>query len=200
MDPRPIEQQLSTAEAKRFRRIQQDFKAIRPGGRSASFFIAEISRSIDAGLLLSAIILSGTLLELWFRDLLVIQVSKRNAAITGRADLIIIDKEIEGAGGADRGHEFSKIVDDLCRYGVIDSAEKVELNNFYRSIRVPFHHGLSGRLVSHSVLGDDEDMTLFLDELINDPNSRSRQLEDFVDNMAVDILDGVVKFLANHPL
>lgn len=198
--PRPIEQQIRHAKAKRFRRIQQDFNAVRPGGRSASFFIAEISRSIDAGLLLSAIVLSTTLLELWLRELLGNQVSSRNAIITGQASPARIDRELEGSDEIGRGHMFAEIADDLYRYGVINLREINWLNSFYRSIRVPFHHGLTGRLVYREVMGGDEETASVLDELLNDPKNRSRQLEDFVDDRAGDILDGVVKFLLNHPL
>ena len=207
--PRSLEEQLEAPAALRIREIQDRLQNIRPSVHSASYFVSEISRSINAGLLLSAVVLSATLLEVWLRALLVNQIS----VTTGRVDFAKIDRELEGPDSNGKGRMFPRIVDELVLRGVLLEHEKGWLIGFYKAVRIPLAHGISGRLLGQvgpamggtdvlewEIHRGDPKTAEFFDEFLNDPWRRGRSLEDFIDAQAADILNGVVEFLAKYPL
>lgn len=79
MPTRSLEEQFEPKRANCLRLIKEAFLALRVNGRVFSYYLPEISRAIDRGMLLAAIHLATTLLEIWLRDLLVIRKATQNA-------------------------------------------------------------------------------------------------------------------------
>ena len=80
MSARSLEEQFEPKVAERLRLVSEAFLALRVHGRVSNYYLLEIARTIDHGMLLAAIELATTLLEIWLRDLLVIRKSTQAPA------------------------------------------------------------------------------------------------------------------------
>lgn len=200
---RPLEEQLDHSLVQRLRVVQIALSSLRVGKRVSSYYIFEIERAIEAGMLLAVFELSTTLLEVWVRDLLVIRkvmqkgvTSKKQLAM----ELANIDQELEGI---ERGPNFLTIVTELRKLDVLDDDEINWLRNDYQKTRNNIHHGLSGRLLS-----PNNENSKILAEILgspilrgaSNPTKRLREFEDFIDEQAILFLEELVNFLANHQI
>jgi hypothetical protein len=204
---RSLEDQLEPAIAQRLRIVQAALLSFRIEPRTSSYYLFEIGRALDVGMLLAALELSTTLLEIWVRDLLVIRKVTQHK-ITSRHQLSLlltkIDREIEGT---ERGLGFSQIVKELGELEVLEKPEVDWLNSVYGKIRNSLHHGLSGRLIDpemeHRDLLDapDSKEAMFVTAaFFSSPTKRRDVFEEFIDTQATIILEQIVNFLAEHPI
>lgn len=208
MNGRTLEVQVSEDKSRRLRWIIAGFEALRIRGRVSSYYIMEICRCIDRGMLLAATELSTTLLEIWLRDLLVVRLATMNLKINKeqyKLQLLKIDRELEGIRR--RGQNSHKIIKQLYDLKVITDTEVEWLLTFFENIRNPLHHGLSGKLLASGTEIDDliEDAISKEEILIarvfgHEPDSRLHGFEDYLDKNAVVFLEQVLNFLANHHL
>lgn len=163
MATRSLEEQFKPERANRLRLIEGAFLALRVSGRVSNYYLLEISRAIDRGMLLAAIHLASTLLEIWLRDLLVIRKATQNS-VKSKHELCWlitkIDREIEGVNG---GLRFGELVRELRTLEVIDENEASWLKETYKQLRNPLHHGISGRIVDPDFEGR---------EMLNTPKSK----------------------------
>jgi hypothetical protein len=204
---RTIHQRVEESEATRFLIVAEALRSLRSEGRASRIYINEIVEAIHLGLLLSAIELSTTLIEIWIRDLLVIERLKKNTYRSKHelhARLTKIDREIEGL---DYGMSFRKMCNELRELESITAVELNWLLSQYERIRTPFHHGISGRIVDPDNRAEDflndgsSKEAMFLAGIIGSaPHRRANDLEDHVYSAALPVLEAVVNFLAAHPL
>lgn len=207
MVSRTLEEQLEPDKSRRLRIVQKAYEALRVRGRVSSYYIFEISRAIDSGMLLASIELATTLLEIWLRDLLVIRKATQQPSKSKyelRFRITKMDRELEGVA---RGVGYKRIVKELEKLEVIDSGEKRWLDSLYGELRNPLHHGLSGRMLDPVVEYDDlldsarttEEM--FLASIFcSSPEGRSEAFEEYLDNAAIQHLEAIVNFLAAHQI
>lgn len=204
---RSLEDQLEPAIAQRLRIVQAALLSFRIEQRTSSYYLFEIGRALDGGMLLAALELSTTLLEIWVRDLLVIRKVTQHK-ITSRHQLswllTKIDREIEGT---ERGTGFPRIVKELRELEVLEDSEVDWLNSVYGKIRNSLHHGLSGRLIDpemeHRDLLDTPGSkeAMFLAGIFcSSPTRRRDEFEEFIDKQATVVLEQIVNFLAAHPI
>jgi hypothetical protein len=140
---RSLEEQFEPEIAGRLRLIIEAFLALRVSGLVSNYYLYEIARAIDRGMLLAAITLATTLLEIWLRDLLVIRKTTQDTCasfVEVRLRMTKYDRELEGT---ERGPGFADLVIQLRALDVVDSGEVDWLNETYRKLRTPLHHGLS---------------------------------------------------------
>jgi len=204
---RKLDEQFEPKDVRRLKIIQLALETCRVSGRVSSYYIFEICRAIESGMLLASIELSTTLLELWIRDLLVIRKltqtkisDKRELPYhLAKADIVI--------EGLKRGKSYKEMVIELQKLGVIEQSECEWLMLIFNKIRNPLHHGLSGRLLGHSTsficLEEDEiskSDKIFAGLFSNSPHDRLNRFERFLDEEVINHLEGVVNFLAAHPI
>jgi hypothetical protein len=185
---RSLEKRVGPDVATQFRLVATALHALSPNGRVSKIYIREICEAIDVGLVLSAMTLSMALLEIWLRDLLVLEISKR----TGK-DLASVDRDVESG----KRFLFDKIIDALMSYEVLNSTECEFLKNQYKKFRIPLHHGISGRLL------DGEQPFDFGGDLglaISSPKNRANDFEDFAFLECLEIMREVVNFLGRHQI
>jgi hypothetical protein len=207
MTSRSLEEQFEPEVAARLRLVSEAFLALRVSGRVSNYYLLEIARAIDHGMLLAAIELATTLLEIWLRDLLVIRKATQVPATSShelRWRMTKHDREIEGTK---RGAGFAAMVEELRQFEVLDDEETAWLKETYEKIRTPFHHGISGRIVDptleHGDLLNDPDTkeAMFLATILaSAPDRRINQFEEFVDHQVGTHLEGIVNFLAAHQI
>ena len=180
--------------------------SLRVDGRASSYYLFEIARAIDCGMLLAAIMLSTTLLELWVRDLLVVRKVCQHK-VTSRHEsnwlLTKIDRELEGL---ERGAQFSQMARQLHELEVINAQELAWLQATQRRIRNTLHHGLTGRLLNPEPAQDllqapsSKEAMLLASIWCSLPTDRLDQFETLLDREVPALLEDVVNFLAAHPL
>lgn len=207
MPTRSLEEQFEPERANRLRLIEEAFLALRVSGRVSGYYLSEISRAIDRGMLLAAIQLATTLLEIWLRDLLVIRKVTQNTIKSThelRWLMTKIDREIEGI---DNGSRFADLIRELQTLEVIDEGEVSWLKETYKQLRNPLHHGISGRIVDpefaqREMLNEPKNKEgMFLASIFaSAPDRRINQFEEFVDHEIEQHLEGIVNFLAAHQI
>lgn len=207
MSTRSLEEQFEPEHACRLRLIEEAFLSLRVSGRVSNYYLLEISRAIDRGMLLAAIQLATTLLEIWLRDLLVIR-KATEAAVASKHELrwlmTKLDREIEGI---ERGWDFGDLLNELHALQVLTDEEVSWLRSTYKHIRTPFHHGISGRIVNselqqREMLNEPENEgEMFLASIIaSAPDQRINCFEEFIDHEVTQHLEGIVNFLAAHQI
>lgn len=207
MPTRSLEEQFEPDQASRLRLIEEAFLSLRVSGRVSNYYLLEISRAIDRGMLLAAIQLATTLLEIWLRDLLVIRKATQ-AAVTSKHELrwlmTRIDRESEGI---ETGAKFGDLLKELYTLGVLTDEEVSWLKNTYKQVRNPLHHGISGRIVDpelqqREMLNEPKNKEeMFLASLFaSAPDRRISRFEEFIDREVAQHLEGIVNFLAAHQI
>lgn len=204
---RGLSARVSGREAARLRIIKEALLSLKVDGRASNIYINEIADAIEGGLLLAAIGLATTLMELWLRDLLVInKVEKIGFGNKHERNWLLtkVDKDVEGI---ERGLMFIDIAKELLEMEAIESDELEWLKTVYKRVRNPLHHGISGRIVDPENRANDllknaqtkEEM--FLGSIFGStPHRRANELEDFVCAESAKILGDIVNFLAAHQM
>ncbi len=208
MIARSLEEQLEAEHCKKLRVIQASFESIRIQGRVSSYYIMEISRCIDRGMLLAAIELCTTLVEIWLRDLLVIRKATADLSINREQYRLLItkyDREIEGSNK--RGLSSHKIINQLTELDVLNAKEVEWLYSLFNKVRNPLHHGLTGKLLDPEYHSQDlvesatsKEAILLAEVFGSSPEKRLSCFEEFLDREAIGILEETLNFLANHDL
>lgn len=204
---RTIYQRVEEPIATRFVVVAEALNSLPREKRASHIYINEIAEAIYLGLLLAAIELSTTLIELWIRDLLVIERLKQTN-YRSKHELLVqltkIDREIEGLKN---GMSFRKMCEELKDQESITGTEFDWLLSLYETVRTPFHHGISGRIVDpDNRYGDflNEDSpkeAMFLIRIFGSvPHRRADDLENSIYDLALPVLEKVVNFLAAHPV
>lgn len=180
---------------------------LRTDGRASRVYINEIAAAIENGLLLAAIELSTTLLEIWIRDLLVVYKVRQvgvQSKIELRYLLTKIDREIEGIK---RGVMFEGMCKQLLILRAIEQCEHDKLVSIYKEIRIPLHHGISGRLIEPTGENLDRFSTaktkeeMLLASIVESaPHRRADHFEDYIDASIVQILEDIVDFITAHQI
>ena len=201
---RLLEEQVEPAYASRLRSVQTELTAARRPGRVSSYYIFEVCRAIDVGMLLSAMTVSTVLIEIWLRDMLASSLGDKKD-ISDRIErdwnIASIDASIE----EDRRASGHKIIRELAKLDVVDKSEVDWLRQKYQPFRNTLLHGISGRLVGGSLSTSPNELnrsreSMFLDTLLCGPDSRLDEFENLLDRDACDYLEKVTEFIRNHPL
>lgn len=140
---RQLERQFRRRTVDRIRAIQARLDSLSTTHSVLRYFIVEAQRTLEGGLLLPALLVVTTLLELRVRlavlDHRLLGMSgKRRKTSAGK-----ILREIE----EDRSFGFAKMLDELHKAKIITNVDKNRLTNLYKSTRIPLHHAITGRFI-----------------------------------------------------
>ena len=146
---RPLEKQFEAKTVKKIREQIESFRNLNLPGGPCHYYVIEIMRALEAGLLLAAIELSASLLELSLRELV----------FFNREKSVISDHEFGPFLGKlarrfdleyERNMMFTQLMDELESTGFASHNDTESIKRFYKETRIPIHHGLSGRYVAKS--------------------------------------------------
>jgi len=192
MITRPLNEQIGDDNALRIHLLAEAARALRISGRASNYYLRELADCLDSGLFLAAIHLAVSLVEIHVRDLLVYFIASEQSSgdqVKWREALHNAEKKIEGV--AKRGLSFSEILEKLVAANVVSKTDQEKLKGFYTSFRNPIQHGLSRRLVH----GEGNEDLAFLAPLLESPERRSDELDEFVTHQAEELATFVVNFV-----
>ena len=198
MNPRrSLDEQFEEGTVERIREIQARLRRY-PILYSAGHLFAH-GEALEAGLLLASVTLSSTLIEIFVRDKLIYL----------HADEINIDEQFRShaSGIAEIKIEdidkltFTKIINQLVEKKEIDEDTCSDLSRFYKRIRIPLLHGLTRRYLrgkefnSQFSLADRDTEEFPIDEMFLSWGSRFMNLEDHLEEEALNILEELVQII-----
>ena len=192
---RPLEEQFAPKKLKQIREIQAHFRSIPYRFSIERYSAKELHRCLEAGLLLAAIGIAASLLEIFARNLLV-SAQFANAQIVDAKSAREIINRIERAIEDDKPrHDFALIVNKLKTMAIIEESDAENIQTFYKNIRIPIHHGITQRFVRESkqIAEDDVFSVLFLD-----PDVRFTSIEDIIEDHSMKHLTTVAEFIRKY--
>jgi hypothetical protein len=190
---RPLEEQFARRKVKLIRVIQAEFQSIPYHFPIERYFAKELNGCLEAGLLLAAIGIAASLLEIFARNLLIEALTNAQTANDKSAREII--NQIERVIEDDRPrHVFALIIKTLKEMTIIEESDAENIENFYKDIRIPIHHGITRRFVRGSRhKTEDEWLTLYLDI-----EFRFHRIEDVIENDSIKHLKTVAEFIRKY--
>lgn len=197
---RPLEEQFEPDKCAEIRNLVAKFSALPFKEGACRYFALEVTGCLEAGLLLAAVSVASVLLETSFRELLIFHRLRSAGPTTSRwvdTGLLLNKLEKEAEDGRPRLH-FEDIVDQLTG-DVLGSADAEVAKKFYRTVRVPIHHGLTRRLVAEAK-AEEMDMSEPLAVLLSATtwNRRFHELEEMIEENATKYLGFVVDLIQKY--
>jgi hypothetical protein len=156
MKVRPLEAQFNKVTITRIRALQARVSAIQTQCVAPRYLTVEIGRCLEAGLLLAALQVSCSVWEFTVRIALV-KARAAHAGSASGADQARDSSNLLTAAEDHRQLTFSPMVSELASNGVLSNAEAKVMQDLYRDVRIPLHHGIVGRYVrerSDTTFGD----------------------------------------------
>jgi hypothetical protein len=192
---RPYTEQFSNLKRLRIEALIDGFGEISLNIRDYKYQVFELQRCLFAGLLLAALNLSSSLLELFVRDLVIQQEFKSLHPSGIKQDIGYaewmrqlgnIERDIE----KDRSAVFPVLIKRLAG-GVITNEDAREANEFYKHFRIPIQHGLIRRFVVNTA-----DISVI--ENIFGRIDRFRDFEKAIEDNALEGLEFVLNFIRRY--
>ncbi len=149
---RPLEEQFEPGKCAEIRSLIAKFSTLPFEEGPCRYFILEVAGCLEAGLLLAAVSIASVLLETFLRELLILYRLQTQGLTTSRQINQLFDKlEEEAEDGRPRLH-FEDIVDQLTG-DVLDSEDVEAAKKFYKTVRIPIHHGITRRFIALAKTG-----------------------------------------------
>jgi hypothetical protein len=186
---RPLEQQFKAKTVTKIRGLIKSLQSLNVPAGPSNYYVFEIIRALETDLLLAAVELAASLLELMVREL-VARLREKNAYLNHEigpylgASARRLDLEYE------RHLMFHQLVDELESSGIVTSANADLVRKFYREIRIPLQHGLTLRYVSQSQNSPSSDLLAVLQA------SCINSFEEDFEKRALEELKTVIHFIA----
>jgi hypothetical protein len=192
MTLRAYTESFDEAKAATIAKLIKDLDDIREFPMGYGFYTREIKNCLSVGLLMAAVSVSSSLLELFIRDLLVtVRINERH-----EGNLLLIAR-VERETEEDRSLGFNAMLDGLqdvkqpnSEAFLIDPEDVVKLKQFYKLTRIPFAHGMVRRLTSKY---DNERISDLFASV-----SRGFSLEDRIEDDGIDEVAFVVEVLKKY--
>lgn len=187
---RPLEEQLEYEKVKQFRLLIEAFRELDIPNGPGTYFRYEIIHSLEAGLLLAAIELSASLLELVVRDLVAKLREKKYGLLQKYGSYFSALKrrlDLEN----DRTMMFLQLLKELESNAIITSENADPVRKFYKYVRIPLHHGLTGRYISKSLQSPSDDLFAVM-------FTASHSFEESIEQRAFEELSCVVNFIGAY--
>ncbi len=191
---RPLEEQFEPETVERIRTLVATLDSLGCYEGAGRYYISELKRCLECGLLLAALQVAASLLELFVRDLLIQHRvrTKSQDSTDYRHSTDLHEKVLE----ENRQLTFGAIIRELQGQGVITVDDAEFARSFYKSVRIPLHHGLSRRYVRLQAGLSEEDI---LDQALSLSRiSRSHKIEEMIEDKALDQLESVMNFMASY--
>ena len=195
MTIRPLEKQFEPKKVAEIKALKKKYDTLRTTlhGDSAGYMISGISRCLETGILIGALSLAFSFLDMFVHDL-AIQHAKGPSA-DGH------DPE-EGLAARLARQEmlpFERYLQAFVRDGMVDEEDGREILSIYRSIGIPLHHILSRGVGAYSrplVLGHDNLLDRFLARSLG--VAELHRIEEMIEDYATHCLGRIVSFVRKY--
>lgn len=191
---RPLEEQFEHETVERIRTLIATLNSLGDYEGAGRYYISEVKCCLECGLLLAALQVVASLLELFVRDLLIQHRmrTKTRDSNSSRHSTDLYERAVE----ENRQFTFGAIIRELQGQGVITVDDAESVRSFYKSVRVPLHHGLSRRYVRLQGNFNEKDI---LDQALSLSRiPRFHRMEEMIEDTALDHLESVVNFIASY--
>ncbi len=193
MTIRRLEDQFEPRTVSEIRKISKAYQELRVclKGESAGYLISGIRRSLEAGIVLGALSLSFTLLEMFLHDLVIAQCPPKN---------IHDDCSNGNEPWVCPGHArlpFERHLHAFIRKGLIQKEDGRQILGIYRKTGVPLHHIFSRRITQFSkplVLGEEN----LLDRLLHRSLGEIHRMERIIEDYALETLWIIATFIERY--
>ena len=138
---RPIESQFEPERVKEIRELVSRISALSLPPGSSRYYAVELIRCLENGVLLAGLHVAASLLELSVRSFIAQRIDEFRKASTFSENTRSVQRALE----ENRSIGFAGLVDALCEAGLFERDDVQKAKEFYRSIRIPIHHGLADR-------------------------------------------------------
>ena len=198
---RPLKEQFAKRTVLRIRSLQDDLDALPFREGAGRVYVKELIYALEAGLLLAALHLATSLLELFVRDLLINSTALKSASYQ-KNKMGVLDKlEVYYEDTTKPQWSFSMIVDELRSQRVISSSDAKNIKTYYQTIRIPIHHSLTRRFIRGHKKPDLEiDPSDIIEILMFGREIRVKRLEDQLENEGINLVKQVVVFMKKYSL
>ena len=193
MTIRPLDKQFEADKVNEIKKIREEYENLRIylKGESAGYMISGINRCLETGILIGALSLSFSFLDMFVHDMVVLH--NKEIASDGNNHEDAPPKLFTGQNEL----PFEKNIQQFMHDGLIDEKDGKELLLIYRKIEIPLHHILSrhtGRYSKTLVLGGDNLLDRFLTRNIGDIHMVEEMIEDY----ATQCLKIIVTFIQKY--
>jgi hypothetical protein len=202
---RPLEHQFEPEKVQKIRELEKSFQSLRSQFKveAARYFVSEIVRCLEAGVLLAALEVATSLLELFVLALLiaarredhVFQHSVPSSQIFPPSPEDQIEREITDV----KRLSFNSMVDEWAERRSIGQSDADAIKDFYKTVRIPIHHGLTRRFICPSPdidMQDDFLAGLFLAGLGR--RARLHKFEEVIEDGSLRHLSSIVDFIGRY--
>jgi hypothetical protein len=193
MPLRPLEKQFEPKKVTEINSIKKEYGDLRLAlrGDSSGYMISGITRCLETGILLGALSLAFSFLDMFVHDLVIMEAKRReedNGPIEGRDPLPSTERN---------RLPVERHILTLTRDGFIEEKDGKEILLIHRNIGTPLHHLLSrdiGRYSKPLILGGDNLLDRFLSRNIGDLH----QVEEMIEDYSTECLKRIVSFIAKY--
>ncbi len=184
---RPLEKQFGVVKARRIRRLISGIDRLTALHGAERYYVAEMKRCLEAGILLGAVTISMSLLELILRNL---SVKYRTVVPGTKIGAPRLEQEfwMEYDLEQETRNTLPILLKELSTAGVLTKKEAESVRTLYNSVRIPVLHALVGRFVR-----DRMDHPR-----VPSPISESHEFEEAFEKCALKAISDMVKFVKKY--
>jgi hypothetical protein len=195
MSIRPIEKQFEAKRVAEIKKLKKEYDNLRLilKGDSAGYMISGISRCLETGILIGALSLSFSFLDMFVHDLVILQ--EKDNELNGNHT----DKEDPFKFSGKSLLPFEKHLHGFTRNGMIEEKDGKEILLIYRNIGIPLHHILSRHIGAYSrplILGQDNLLDRFLARNLGVGDLH--QIEGMIEDYSTKCLKLIVSFIKKY--
>jgi hypothetical protein len=193
MPLRPLEKQFEPSKVTEIRKLAHEFDQLRRSmkGDSTGYMISGIHRCLETGILLGALSISLSLLDMFVHDMAVHHEKERNREDGHKREPL---PQLETGR---QGLPFEKYIHEFMQNKRIDPEDGKALLETYKKIGIPLHHILSrpiGPFSKKMILGETGLLDRFLTRSFGDVH----QIEGMIEDHATETLKVIVSFLRKY--
>jgi len=187
---RPLEEQFNSKKCAEIRSLIAKFSTLPFEGGPCRYFVLEVVGCLEAGLLFAAVSIASVLLETFLRELLVFHQLQAQEITTSGQIYTMFDKLEKDVEDGNPRRNFEYIVDQLTG-DVLDSGDAVDVKKFYKTVRIPIHHGITRRFITLAKTGE-------VDWLDTYRGLRLHHLEELIEENATKYLGFIVNLIQKY--
>ena len=181
---RPLDQQFDVETARSIRALIDRIGRIELPDGSSRYYAVELGHCLEAGLLLGSLHVAASLLELVVRGTIVERLALAQTKPTDWEHRL---EEMRHLG-------FPRLVDNLVDVGLFEKGDGDSAKDFYKAVRIPIHHGLPGRYVTHH-----DETAAFVKKLVGiSMTTTARDFENVIEDFAVPQIETVVGIIERN--
>ncbi len=193
MPLRPLEKQFEAKKVQEIRKLAEEFNQLRKQmrGDSAGYMISGIHRSLETGILLGALSIALSLLDMFVHDMVILYEKEK-------------DRDGDHQEGSlpplTTGHPRLPFEDQVTQFMEsrwIEPEDGEALLAMYKKIGIPLHHVLSRRIGPFSkmmIMGEDRLLDRFLTRSFGDIH----HVEEMIEDNATQFMKVIVTFLRKY--